>query len=160
MRKGAAALHPWGSPPVHPSTRPLAHPPTHPPRQAAEQAALEALREEEQRKAARERRVLEQQSRALLKLPGKKERSAVAALEAVLAQERQDAAAREARHKLTVDRLRRQAADLAVGGAGAGAALWWWLCWARWRWCCHAAVVVAVLGALAALGALGVRCAC
>jgi hypothetical protein len=95
--------------------------------QAAEQAALEQLREEEQRKLGRERRVLEQQSRALLKLPGKKERSAVAALEAVLAQERQDAAAREARHKLTADRLRRQVADLTVRGCPAAGP------WARGR---------------------------
>lgn len=112
--------------------------------------------------------MIEQQSRAILKLPSKKERSAVQvgwrlrcsqilcrhplpthcfsthrlalsqlpcswhactlraagrllhtalpqALEAVLAQERQDAAAKDARHKLTVERLRRQLADLQVG---------------------------------------------
>jgi hypothetical protein len=49
----------------------------HAPLQAEEQAGVEAQREEEQRKLARERRVIEQQSRAILKLASKKERSAV-----------------------------------------------------------------------------------
>ena len=45
--------------------------------QAEELARLEEWRTAEGQKLARERRVLEKQSRALLKLPNKKERSAV-----------------------------------------------------------------------------------
>ena len=52
------------------------------------------------------------QGRALLKLPNKKERSAVEAAEAALEVERKEARAREARHKLTVERLRRQIVEL------------------------------------------------
>jgi|LauGreSBDMM110SN_4_FD.fasta_scaffold09668_2 hypothetical protein len=54
------------------------------------------------------------QGRALLKLPNKKERSAVEAAEAALESERKEARAREARHKLTVERLRRQIVELQV----------------------------------------------
>lgn len=48
-------------------------------------------------------------------LPTKKERSAVEAVEAVLETERREAKAREARHKLTVERLRRQLVEAQVG---------------------------------------------
>ena len=54
-------------------------------------------------------------SRALLKLPNKKERNAVDAAEAALEDERKEGRAREARHKLTVERLRRQIEELQVG---------------------------------------------
>lgn len=59
--------------------------------QADEAAALVAEREEAERRLQRERRVLDKQGKALLKLPNKKERDAMEALEAVLAQERSDA---------------------------------------------------------------------
>jgi hypothetical protein len=63
----------------------------------------------------REKRVLEQQGRALLKLPNKKERAEIEGLEASLVQEKEAGRAREARHKLTVERLRRQVVELMVG---------------------------------------------
>ena len=53
-----------------------------------------------------------------MKLPSKKERSAVEAAEAALEAERREGRAREARHKLTVERLRRQIVELQVGGGG------------------------------------------
>lgn len=56
-------------------------PPPLPP-QAEELAQVEALRAEEQRKLQRDRRVLEKQSRALLKLPTKREKEEIQALEA------------------------------------------------------------------------------
>lgn len=82
---------------------------------ADEAAQLEDWRQSENQRLQRERRVLEKQSRALLKLPSKKERSAVEAAEAALEAERREARAREARHKLTVERLRRQIVELQVG---------------------------------------------
>lgn len=82
--------------------------------QADEAAQLEDWRQSENQRLQRERRVLEKQSRALLKLPSKKERSAVEAAEAALEAERREARAREARHKLTVERLRRQIVELQV----------------------------------------------
>lgn len=82
--------------------------------QATAQASLEAWRSEEARRLARERRVLEQQSKALLKLPSKKEKSALDALQQQLEQERSDARATAARHRLTVERLRCQIKELQV----------------------------------------------
>lgn len=82
--------------------------------QDAERAALDGAREEESRRLARERRVLDKQSKALLKLPNKKERTAVEAIEAVLEKERADCRAMQARHKLTVERLRCQVKSLQV----------------------------------------------
>ena len=61
------------------------------------------------------------QSRAILKLPSKKERSVTEAAEAALEAERKEGRAKEARHKLTVERLRRQIVELQVslqGGRG------------------------------------------
>ncbi len=75
---------------------------------------MEEWRAAEGQRLQRERRVLEKQSRALLKLPNKKERSAVEAAEAALEAERKEGRAREARHKLTVERLRRQIVELQV----------------------------------------------
>jgi hypothetical protein len=57
---------------------------------------------------------------ALTQLPTKKERSAVEAVEAVLEAERKEGRAREARHKLTVERLRRQLLEQQVHGGGGG----------------------------------------
>jgi hypothetical protein len=54
-------------------------------------------------------------------LPTKKERSAVEAVEAVLEAERKEGRAREARHKLTVERLRRQLLEQQVRRGGVGA---------------------------------------
>lgn len=84
--------------------------------QAEEHAALEAAREDASRRLARERRVLEKQSKALLKLPTKKERSAIEALEAQIAAEREEARGAAARHRLTVERLRCQVKSLQVRG--------------------------------------------
>ncbi|GAB4819297.1 hypothetical protein N2152v2_006343 [Parachlorella kessleri] len=81
-------------------------------RKAEELAQVEALKIEELRKLQRDRRVLEKQSRALLKLPTKREKEEIQALEAVLEKERQNGRGKDARHKLTVDRLRRQILEL------------------------------------------------
>lgn len=82
--------------------------------QAAAQASLEAWRSEEARRLARERRVLDQQSKALLKLPSKKEKSALDALEQQMEKERSEAKAAAARHRLTVERLRCQIKEAQV----------------------------------------------
>ncbi|GFR43458.1 hypothetical protein Agub_g4541 [Astrephomene gubernaculifera] len=79
---------------------------------AEEQARWEAQRDAEEARLRRDRRVLEKQSKALLKMPNKKERSAMEAAEAALEAERREGRAREARHKLTVERLRRQLVEL------------------------------------------------
>jgi hypothetical protein len=75
---------------------------------------MEAVKLNEEKRLAKERRVLEQQSRALLKLPTKKERRAVEALEMLLEKERADGRAAAARHKLTLERLRAQVKELQV----------------------------------------------
>ncbi|BDA48687.1 probable centromere protein J [Coccomyxa sp. Obi] len=80
--------------------------------QAEEMAAWERAKEEEKKKLQRERAVLSKQSRAMLKLPTKKDRAEMEALEATLAEERRTARAKEARHKLIVERLRRQIVEL------------------------------------------------
>jgi hypothetical protein len=59
--------------------------------------------------------VLEKQSRAILKLPNKKDRSAVEVAEAALEAEKNESRAKDARHRLTVERLRRQIVELQVG---------------------------------------------
>eukprot|EP00879_Flechtneria_rotunda_P016497 GHRR01017265.1.p1 GENE.GHRR01017265.1~~GHRR01017265.1.p1 ORF type:complete len:545 (+),score=240.41 GHRR01017265.1:917-2551(+) len=79
---------------------------------ATAQASIEAWRAEEAKRLNRERRVLEQQSKALLKLPSKKEKSALAAVEAQLEQERNETRAAAARSRLTMDRLRCQIKEL------------------------------------------------
>lgn len=56
-------------------------------------------------------------AQALLKLPSKKEKSALEALEAALEREKADGRAAAARHKLTVERLRCQIKELQVGHA-------------------------------------------
>ncbi|PRW20917.1 GPR1 FUN34 yaaH family [Chlorella sorokiniana] len=81
-------------------------------RKVEDAARFEADRSEELRKLQRDRRVLEKQSRAIMKLPTKQSKEEVAAVEALLAEERRAARAREARHKLTVERLRQQLVEL------------------------------------------------
>ncbi|KAI3437602.1 hypothetical protein D9Q98_000055 [Chlorella vulgaris] len=77
-----------------------------------EAARFEAQRLEKLRKLQRDRRVLEKQSRAVLKMPTKQSKEEVAAVEALLVEERRIGRAREARHKLTVERLRQQMLEL------------------------------------------------
>lgn len=80
--------------------------------QATVAAAQEADAAREAERLRRERAALERQSRSLAKLPSRKERSEIEALEAVVEQARKDGKARDARHKLTVERLRRQIVSL------------------------------------------------
>ncbi|KAK9831497.1 hypothetical protein WJX81_002802 [Elliptochloris bilobata] len=68
--------------------------------------------EEEGRRLKRERAALAKQSRELLQLPTRKERSQVEALEAALEEERRGARAHDARQRLAVERLRRQVVEL------------------------------------------------
>ncbi|KAL4428852.1 hypothetical protein ABPG77_005290 [Micractinium sp. CCAP 211/92] len=81
-------------------------------RKVDEAARYESQRAEELRKLQRDRRVLEKQSRAILKMPTKQSKEEVAAVEALLAEERRTGRAREARHKLATERLRQQVAEL------------------------------------------------
>lgn len=76
----------------------------------ARRREMDAAREEADRKLKRDRRVLEKQAKALLQLPTKKERSEVEALQAAFEDERKEWRGREARYKLTVERLRKQIA--------------------------------------------------
>ncbi|GMH43076.1 hypothetical protein BSKO_10998 [Bryopsis sp. KO-2023] len=78
----------------------------------SDQANFEAMKDEEWRRLKKERRILEQRSKDLLNLPNRKERSEIEAIEAILQQERKDTRAKEARHKLTVERLRQQILEL------------------------------------------------
>mmetsp|Transcript_26689 Transcript_26689/g.63249 ORF Transcript_26689/g.63249 Transcript_26689/m.63249 type:complete len:1111 (-) Transcript_26689:1334-4666(-) len=79
---------------------------------AAELASIQEEREEMSRMLKREKNVLEKQRKALLKMPTKKERSEIESLEALLEKEKKEGRAREARHKLTVERLRTQMVEL------------------------------------------------
>ncbi|KAL0047599.1 hypothetical protein WJX82_007498 [Trebouxia sp. C0006] len=82
-------------------------------RQKAEEAASwESEKEADSQRLKRHQRVLDKQSRALLKLPNRKERSEVEAVEAILEQERKAGHAKDARHKLTVERLRQKLVEL------------------------------------------------
>ena len=85
--------------------------------QATVTAAQEAEAAREAERLRRERAALERQSRSLTKLPSRKERSEIEALEAVVEQARKDGKARDARHKLTVERLRRQIVSLQARSA-------------------------------------------
>lgn len=67
-----------------------------------------------QEKLRKERAVLERQKSALSKLPTRKERAEVEAAEAVVEGLRKDSKAKDARHKLTVERMRRQIVTLQV----------------------------------------------
>lgn len=65
-------------------------------------------------KLRRERSHLEQQRRAHDKVPSRKDRAEVEALEAVVEQAKKDAKTKDARHKVTVERMRRQVVSLQV----------------------------------------------
>ena len=67
-----------------------------------------------QEKLRKERAALERQKSALTKLPTRKERAEVDAAEAVVEGLRKDGKAKDARHKLTVERMRRQIVTLQV----------------------------------------------
>jgi hypothetical protein len=82
--------------------------------QASVRMAMEVEREREQERLRRERANLERQSRTLAKLPTRKERAEIEAMEAVVEQSRKEAKAKDSRHKLTVERLRRQIVSLQV----------------------------------------------
>ncbi|KAK3239881.1 hypothetical protein CYMTET_50226 [Cymbomonas tetramitiformis] len=81
-------------------------------RKHSEMQEFEEYKAEEVRKLKRDKRVLEKQARQLLKLPNKQQRTEVEALQAALQRAQDDFRAKEARHKLTVDRLRRQNQEL------------------------------------------------
>lgn len=80
--------------------------------QATVRAALELEHAREADKLRRDRAHLERQSRALAKIPTRKDRAEIEALEAVVEQARKDSKAKDARHKLTIERLRRQIVTL------------------------------------------------
>jgi hypothetical protein len=82
--------------------------------QATAQQALELEQSKQQEQLRRERATLERQSRNLAKLPNRKERAEIEALEAVVEQFQKDTKAKDARHKLTIERLRRQIVTLQV----------------------------------------------
>jgi hypothetical protein len=82
--------------------------------QARTQQAFELEQSKQQERLRRERAALERQSRNLAKLPSRKERAEIEALEAVVEQLHKDAKAKDARQKLTVERLRRQIVTLQV----------------------------------------------
>lgn len=79
-----------------------------------EQQNFQAQKEDELQKLKKERKSLEQRSRDLVKLPNRKERSEIEAVEAILQEERKAIKAKEARHKLTIERLRQQIIELQV----------------------------------------------
>lgn len=57
---------------------------------------------------------MEQQAKAIMKMPNKKEREEIEALEALLQQERRETKAKEEKNKLTVERIRLQIKELQV----------------------------------------------
>jgi hypothetical protein len=77
-------------------------------------AALEMEHAREADKLRRDRAHLERQSRVLAKIPTRKDRAEIEALEAVVEQAKRDSKAKDARHKLTIERLRRQIVTLQV----------------------------------------------
>ncbi|KAL6778300.1 hypothetical protein ACKKBG_A17665 [Auxenochlorella protothecoides x Auxenochlorella symbiontica] len=80
-------------------------------RKASADAAAQAELAEQMRRLERERRVLEKQGRALLKLPTRRQKAEVAEIQEVLEKERQERRARDARHRLVEERLKRQLAE-------------------------------------------------
>jgi hypothetical protein len=82
--------------------------------QANVKAGMDAEQRREHEKLRKERSALERQRGALTKLPTRKERAEVEAAEAVVEQLRKDGKAKDARHKLTVERMRRQIVTLQV----------------------------------------------
>ncbi|KAK9792064.1 hypothetical protein WJX73_002496 [Symbiochloris irregularis] len=80
--------------------------------QAEERTQWEQKHKAEVRRLAREREMLDKQTSALARLPTANERRQVDALEAILAAERKAIQAKEAKHKLTLDRMKRQLTSL------------------------------------------------
>ena len=74
----------------------------------AEVSKFEEHKASETRRLQRERRVLERQAKALLKVPDRKEREEVDNLKAELDKAKKEFAVREARFKVNVERLRKQ----------------------------------------------------
>lgn len=74
----------------------------------AEQAEFEEHKAAEARRLQRERRVLERQAKALLKVPDRKEREEVENLKSELERVKKEFAVREARFKVNVERLKKQ----------------------------------------------------
>ena len=75
----------------------------------SEREQFEAYKVEEGRKLLRERRVVERQAKALLKVPDRKEREEVDGLKAELAAARKEMQVRDARWKMTAERLKKTA---------------------------------------------------
>jgi len=78
---------------------------------AEELAQFDAYRARESAALARDRRVLERQAKALLKVPDRKERSEVDALKRELEAVRADGRAREVKWKMAASRLQKQVAS-------------------------------------------------
>lgn len=91
--------------------------------QIKEQQAFEAKKQDEDRRIKRAQRDLDQRSKDLVRLPNRKERAEIDAIEAVLKEERNNMKAKEARHKLTVERLRHQILEGQVGIADSALSL-------------------------------------
>ncbi|GAQ86819.1 hypothetical protein KFL_003130080 [Klebsormidium nitens] len=81
-------------------------------RMQEEEEAWNRKKEAEAQKLKRDKRVLEQQSRALLQLPGRKARGEADELRAQIAGLEEDKRVREARWRLTVDRLKGRVEEL------------------------------------------------
>ena len=73
-----------------------------------EKARFEEYRAEEGKKLQRERRVLERQAKALLKVPDRKEREELDGIKAELAATKKELQVRDARWKMTVERLKKR----------------------------------------------------
>ena len=79
---------------------------------AAQSAALETQVAEASRKLERDRMVLQRESRAMLQIPGRKERAEMEELRAELAGVREEMKARDVRAKTNADRLKRRVDEL------------------------------------------------
>ena len=75
-----------------------------------ERARFEEHKAEESKRLGRERRVLERQAKALLKVPDRKEREEVDGLKAELASLKKEMQVRDARWKMSVERLKKRCA--------------------------------------------------
>jgi hypothetical protein len=79
---------------------------------AAQSAALETQVAEASRKLERDRMVLQRESRAMLQIPGRKERAEMEELRAELAGVKEEMKARDVRAKTNADRLKRRVDEL------------------------------------------------
>ena len=79
---------------------------------AAQSAALETQVAEATRKLERDRMVLQRESRAMLQIPGRKERAEMEELRAEMAALKEEMKARDARAKTNADRLKRRVDEL------------------------------------------------